>query len=102
MMGAAFEGIVRGYKAEEADPDLGAVIVEVEPGTAVPETGRLRVLGAARRQADGLRVDRAVACVTDRWEALEVGTEWRDLWVRVGVDVAGGATFERIDEEEAY
>ena len=49
MMGAAFEGIVRGYKAQEADPDLAAVIVEVEPETAIPQAGHLRELGAARR-----------------------------------------------------
>jgi len=97
-----FEAVVRGYRAREADPDLAAVIVEVEPGTAIPQAGCLRKLKAARRQADGLRVGRAVACITDRWQALEVGTDWRDLWVRVGVDAGGGATFERIDKEEAY
>jgi len=91
MSRPGFEGIVRGYKATEADADLAAVVVEVEPGTAVPQAGCLRVLKAARRQADGLRLDDAVACMTGRWEALEVGTDWRDLWVRVGVD-AGGPT----------
>ena len=110
MAEPTFEAIVRGYKAMEADPDLAAVIVEVEPGTAIPalpagtlpEAGCLRQLKAARRQADGLRVDRAVACITDRWQALEVGTDWVDSWVRVGVDAEGRATFERIDMEEAY
>jgi len=105
-----FEAIVRGYKAQEADPDLAAVIVEVEPETVTPavpagtfpQAGCLRKLKAARRQADGLRVDRAVECITDRWQALEVGTDWCDLWVRVGVDAEGRATFERIDIEEPY
>ena len=36
MVEPTFEAIVRGYKALEADPDLAAVIVEVEPGTAIP------------------------------------------------------------------
>jgi len=98
----AFEAIVRGYKAEQADPGLAAVIVEEEPGTAIPQAGCLRKLEAARRQAGGLGVSRAVACITDRWQALEVGTDWRDLWVVVGVDAGGGATFERIDKEESY
>jgi hypothetical protein len=127
MVEPTFEAIVRGYKAMEADPDLAAVIVEVEPETAIPalpagtfpalpavptpehrdggtlpEAGCLRKLKAARRQADGLRVDRAVACITERWLALEVGTDWVDLWVRVGVDACDRATFERIDKEEPY
>ena len=119
MVEPTFEAIVRGYKAMEADPDLAAVIVEVEPETAIPalpavptpehrdggtlpQAGCLRRLKAARRQADGLRVDYAVACITDRWQAIEVGTDWRDLWVRVGVDAEGRATFERIDMEEPY
>ena len=102
MVEPTFEAIVRGYKAMEADPDLAAVIVEVEPETAILEAGCLRKLKAARRQADGLRVDRAVACITDRWQAIEVGTDWRDSWVRVGVDAGGRATFELIDIEEPY
>ena len=102
MVEPTFEAVVRGYKVLEADPDLAAVIVEVEPETAILEAGCLRQLKAARRQADGLRVDRAVACITDRWLALEVGTDWVDSWVRVGVDAEGRATFERIDIEEPY
>ena len=116
MVEPTFEAIVRGYKAMEADPDLAAVIVEVEPETVIPavptpehrdggtfpQAGCLRKLKAARRQADGLRADRAVACTTYRWQALEVGTDWVDSWVRVGVDAGGRATFERIDMEEPY
>jgi hypothetical protein len=30
-----------------------------------------------------------VACVADRWRTLEIGTDWRDFWVRVGVDAGG-------------
>jgi hypothetical protein len=36
MLQPTFEAIVRGYRAQEADPDLAAVIVEVEPETVIP------------------------------------------------------------------
>ncbi len=78
------------------------MIVEVGPETAIPQPGCLRVLKAARRLADGLRLDRTVACITGRWEALLIGTDWVDMWVYVGVDAGGRATFERIFKEEPY
>jgi len=102
MAQPTFEAIVRGYKATEPDPDLAAVIVEVEAGTAIPPAACLRVLKAARRQADGLRVDRAVACITGRWQALEIGTGWVDQWVWVGVGADGRATFEQIFPDVPY
>ena len=43
-----------------------------------------------------------MACITDRWQALDVATDWRDLWVRVGFDAVDRATFERIDVDESY
>ena len=49
MLQPTFEAVVGGYKAQEADPDLAAVIVEVEPGTVVPKAEGLRELGATRR-----------------------------------------------------
>ena len=78
--------------------------MEVEPETAgtFPQAGCLRGLRAARRQADGLRLDRAVACITGRWEALEIGTDWVDQWVWVGVGADGRATFEQIFPDVPY
>jgi len=102
MVQSTFEAVVRGYKAQEVDPDLVAVIVEVEPETAIPQAACLRVLKAARRLADGLRLDRAVACITGRWQALEIGTDWVDMWVWVGVDAGGRATFEQICPDVPY
>ena len=102
MAQETFEAVVRGYKAQGGDPDLAAVIVEVEPQTVVPQAGCLLEVGAARRKADGLRLDRAVACITDRWLALEVGFDWVDSWVWVGVDAGGRATFERISPDVPY
>ena len=95
-----FEAIVRGYQSRQANPDLAAVIVGVDPETTIPEAGCFRELGTRQRQADRPRVDWAVACITDRWQALDVATDWRDLWVRV--DFGDRATLERIDVDESY
>jgi hypothetical protein len=59
-------------------------------------------VGAARRKADGLRLDRAVACIMDRWQAVEIGTDWMDVWVYAGVDAGSRATLERIAPDEPH
>ena len=97
--GPTFRAVVRGYKAEEPDPDLAAVIVEVDPDVEVPKAACLRELGHARRRSDRLRVERAVACIMGRWEALEIGTRWVDQWVYIGVGTDGRAVLEQVSPD---
>jgi hypothetical protein len=99
-----FQAVVRGYKPMGDDADVAAVMVEIMPDLVipylpappVPQADCLRKLKAARRMADGMRLDHAVACITDRWEALRIGIDWRDQWVLVGVGEDGLATFEQV------